>query len=244
VPRRALGRRAPTFDLERAHAERGCALIAGVDEAGRGALAGPLAVGLVVYPTHLFSEPPDGRLSGVRDSKQLTPRQREKAETAVRAAAQVALTAFVSHRIIDKINVNRATEAGLRKLLRMLPRTPDIILMDGTFSFDVGVPIVPIVGGDSRSMSIASASILAKVARDALLRGLDARYPGYGFHENKGYGTRAHRTAIEMIGPSPVHRLTYDPVRSLREGVVVEHEGSEPRNTTRIAGKGSEPHAD
>lgn len=221
MPRRAGGRRAPSFALERTYARRGCALIAGIDEAGRGALAGPLSVGLVAFPASLYHSSAYAALSGIRDSKQLSPRQREEAARIVRSHAVLCATVFVSHAIIDEININRATEFGIRKMLRTLSRKPDCLLLDGTYAFEVGVPLVSIVQGDARSFSIAAASILAKVARDEVMRTIDRRYPGYCFRENMGYGTGAHRAAIAALGPTPVHRLTYDPLRSLlTEGAV------------------------
>lgn len=214
---RNIGRTIPTLDLERDLAEKGYGLIAGADEAGRGALAGPLAVGLVVFRPALFSSiPPE--LGGVRDSKKLTPRKRQELIPSIIKHAEYAGTIMVSHRCVDRLNVNGATEYALAKLLSGLSRKPDILIMDGTFRFSLEVPFRAVKGGDSLSLTIAAASILAKVRRDGILMKFHSLYPPYGFDRNKGYGTGLHREALLRNGPSPVHRVSYEPLKGMLEG--------------------------
>ncbi|TFH39862.1 MAG: ribonuclease HII, partial [Chrysiogenales bacterium] len=177
-------------------------------------LAGPLCLGAVVYdPSFITSV--RGVLPGIDDSKKLSPRRRADALEFIRAHALFCSSILVSHRTIDRLNINGATEFALRRLIKTMPMTPDIVLMDGNFSFDLPVPLRSIKKGDTLSISIASASIAAKVRRDGILESMDAIYPAYGFRNNKGYGTRAHIRAIYESGFSPVHRLSYEPVKSL-----------------------------
>ncbi|HQP47924.1 MAG TPA: ribonuclease HII [Spirochaetota bacterium] len=206
---------AVSFDIESECCTNITAVIAGADEAGRGALAGPLAVGLVVYPRELFSHPPEELLHLVRDSKKLTHKGRIRALACIQIHALCVSTCLVSHRIVDRLNVNGATEYALRRLVAGLSICPDLVLMDGNFRLQVGVPVKSVVGGDGLSLSIASASIAAKVRRDSIMERLDVRYPGYGFSQHKGYGTAFHRHRIVEMGPSPVHRRTYEPVKSM-----------------------------
>lgn len=204
----------PGFDLERSFLQRGHRIIAGVDEAGRGALAGPLSVGLVIFPASIITGEADV-LQGITDSKQLTPGRRDAGLAVIEECAAVARECFLSHRCVDRLNVNRATELAIRRLIEQSPVTPDLLLLDGTFKFDVGIPLVAVRGGDRRSLSIAAASIVAKVRRDRLMMRLDERYPGYGLAKNKGYGTAGHLEAIARRGPSPIHRESYEPVRTI-----------------------------
>jgi ribonuclease HII len=125
---------------------------------------------------------------------------------------------MVSHRIIDRLNVNGATEYALNKLLRSLPMTPDIVLLDGNYKFQCDVPVRTVTRGDSLSLSIASASIMAKVNRDAVMEKMDERFPGYGIGKNKGYGTGHHMLALRNRGFSPIHRRSYDPVKTMLRG--------------------------
>ena len=205
----------PTFDFEKFFITKGCSIIAGIDEAGRGALSGPLYVGLVVYKDEFIFDPSEQILDLIDDSKRLSPNKRNELLGLVEKYSQFALTEIISHRIIDKENVNRATEYALLKLLKRIPVKPDLILMDGNFNFDVGIPVVPLRKGDSVSISIASASIIAKVKRDRLVEKFELLYPGYGLDRNKGYGTLEHRRAIMKLGPSPIHRKTYKPLSDM-----------------------------
>lgn len=209
----------PDFNIEKDLFSKG-SLIAGVDEAGRGCLAGPLAVGLVMYTEDFIQNPSREILQSVRDSKKMTPLQREKASGIIKRHALYAQVFMVSPHIIDKININCATELALIRLIEGISFNrpelrPDMVILDGVFSFRVPVPCISIKKGDNRSISIASAGILAKVTRDGIMDRFDSIYPQYGFIKNKGYGTAYHRTVIEKEGYCPIHRKSYEPVRSM-----------------------------
>lgn len=216
----------PTFEIEREFLARGFRVIAGVDEAGRGSLAGPLCIGLVVYDYGMFDNPPC-ELDAINDSKCLTPAARQRALNSILVHARCVETCMVSHRIVDRYNVNGATEYALVLLLGRLPFRPDIVLLDGNFRFNPGVPMHSIKKGDQRSLSIASASIAAKLRRDEVLDKLDLHYPGYGLSRNKGYGTLEHRRAIAALGPAAIHRRSYEPLKSmLAQSGLFDNEGS------------------
>ncbi|HOT46072.1 MAG TPA: ribonuclease HII [Spirochaetota bacterium] len=206
--------RYPTFAIEQQLLEEGVSLIAGVDEVGRGALAGPLCVGLVIYEASLIASTA-GPIPGINDSKKLTPRKRKSSLDLIRAAALHASSILVSHRTVDRLNINGATEFALNRLIGGIPLKPDIIILDGNFSFQLPVPVRSILKGDAKSISIASASIVAKVHRDAIMERFDGIYPGYHFASNKGYGTGNHLAALAARGLSPIHRRSYEPARSM-----------------------------
>jgi len=208
----------PDFHLESLLLQEGYTLIAGVDEAGRGALAGPLSVGLTIYDPSVIKNPPEAVSEQIRDSKKLTHPKRLAARELIHDQSLYSHAALVSHRIIDRSNIVKAIGTALEKLIAQSPVIPEIILMDGTISFDVGIPMITVKKGDNRSLSIASASIEAKVTRDKILDTFDALHPGYGFKKNKGYGTQEHRDAIVTIGHSPIHRRTYEPLKSILSG--------------------------
>jgi ribonuclease HII len=189
-------------------------IIAGIDEAGRGALAGPLAVGLAIYNRQIIESPPEELLLQIRDSKELSPKKRNSALELIKMSAQSYNYSIISHQIIDRLNINRATEYAVKELIEKTIPRPDIIIMDGNFKFNVGIPFLPIVKGDSRSISIASGSIIAKVTRDSIMEKYELKYPGYSLSQNKGYGTRKHQEAILKQGPCEIHRKTYEPVKS------------------------------
>ncbi len=185
------------------------ALIAGVDEAGRGPLAGPVAVAAVILPRPDFHLP-------VNDSKKLTERQREELAAELKATPELRYTVVLkSAAEIDQLNILRATQAGMREAVEaLLPgRLPDGALVDGLAFAPFPCPVEFLVKGDAHSASIAAASILAKTTRDALMVELDARYPGYGFARHKGYGTAEHLAALRRLGPCPEHRRSFEPVR-------------------------------
>ncbi len=207
----------PDFSIEYELFRDGYRFIAGIDEAGRGALAGPLGIGLVIYTPERFTSIPHEISETINDSKQLTHKKRVRALAEIEKYALAAVSVLIPHKIIDEININRATEFGIQRLIEKSPIKPDILVIDGNYKFRFSIPSVSVVKGDSRSVSIASASILAKVRRDAIMDKIDARYPGYGFSGNKGYGTAAHLTSIESCGFCAVHRKSYDPVRSMLE---------------------------
>ncbi len=205
----------PDFSIEKSYMERGYCVIAGVDEAGRGALAGPLSVSLVAYD---LSRVPDleRSLKVVDDSKKMSPIKREEAKKVIESQAMIHASVFVSHSRIDSSNINIATEDAIVELLSLCTLKPDLLLLDGNFKFDPGVESVSVIKGDSKSLSIASASVLAKVRRDNLMKEMDRKYAGYGFSHNVGYGTKLHRESIDRLGPCPIHRMSYAPMKYMR----------------------------
>lgn len=154
-------------------------------------------------------------LSLINDSKKLTHKKRCSALEVIEKFADNVYCAMVSHRIVDRLNVNGATFYALSALVEKMPVKPDIIIMDGNFKFNLRIPLLSIIKGDSKSISIASASIAAKVKRDAILNKFDLLYPGYGLSRNKGYGTLEHRNSIIASGPSHIHRRSFEPVKSM-----------------------------
>ena len=209
-PVKTASRQHPTLDLEISLWANDVLWIAGIDEAGRGALAGPVAAAAVILP-RMESIPPE--LEGVRDSKMMTPSQRESAARQIREIAVTFGVGFASAAAIDEIGILPATRLACRRAIEALEIVPGHLLLDFIHLPDVPLPQTAIPKGDSRSLSIAAASVLAKTSRDALLVELDAEYPGYGFARHKGYGTAAHREAIRKLGPSPVHRMTFAPMK-------------------------------
>ena len=182
--------------------------VAGLDEAGRGALAGPVSVGAVILPDDnpLLTR----TLSGVRDSKQLTPRKRDQLAPRIKEAARAWGIGFASADEIDALGIVPATRLAASRALETMSFLPDFLLTDFRLELpELDVSQTALVKGDQRSLSIASASILAKTARDELMLGLDPQYPQYGFARHKGYGTLIHRRMITKLGFSPVHRKTF-----------------------------------
>jgi ribonuclease HII len=206
---------APDFSMELEMLEKGHLIIAGIDEAGRGALAGPLSVGCTVYAADFIRNPDGAIFSTVNDSKLLTPSRRNLALQYIRRHSLFWKAQMVSHSTVDRLNINGATEYAIKKLLADMPHKPDIILLDGNFSFDLGIPSISVKKGDRRSLSIASASIAAKVTRDGIMERFAEIYPGYDFDASKGYGTLRHREALEKSGGCPIHRRSYEPLKSL-----------------------------
>ena len=180
--------------------------IAGVDEAGRGPLAGPVVSAAVILPDD-FDAP------GVNDSKKLTPRKRDLLFDQILEGATAVGVGIVDHLQIDKINILRAALLSMAQAAGKLDPAPDFLLIDGTFTAPAETPQKAIPKGDSLSISIAAASIIAKVTRDRLMADYHARYPEYGFDRHKGYPTRAHKEAIACHGISPIHRLTFKGVK-------------------------------
>ncbi len=196
----------PDLRFEKKLWRSGLENLAGMDEAGRGALAGPVAVGAVILPnvSHLSST-----LSGVRDSKQLTPRQRDHWVVHIKETARAWSLGWASAEEIDSLGIAAATRLAAERALDALCLIPNHLLTDFLLKPDTGISLTSLVKGDQRSLSIASASILAKTARDALMRELDGQYPGYELARHKGYGTTLHREAILQFGHSPIHRKTF-----------------------------------
>ena len=190
------------WEIENAVAEEGFAPICGVDEAGRGPLAGPVCAAAVILPRGLV-------VTGLNDSKKLTERRREALYDVITAEALAYGVAFASEREIDELNILQATYLAMNRAIAAMGTAPALALIDGNRNAGIAVPSRCIVGGDGKCASIAAASILAKVTRDRYMLELGARYPGYGFAKHKGYGTAAHYAALREKGPSEVHRRTF-----------------------------------
>ena len=182
--------------------DRGIELIAGVDEAGRGPLAGPVAAAAVILP-------PDACILGLNDSKKLSENQRLKLEPIIKEQALAWNVTMIDHEVIDKINILEATKLGMKKAIAALSPAARYLLVDGMELDGVDLPQQGLIKGDARSVSIAAASVLAKTARDRLMIELDAKYPGYGFAKHKGYPTAEHKQALARLGPCPIHRRTF-----------------------------------
>ena len=197
----------PSFRFERAAARAGAKIIAGVDEAGRGPLAGPVVAAAVILP--------DGfKLRGLNDSKQLTAEKRDEFFQVLTSDSRVQFgVGIVEAEWIDRINILQATHRAMAEALRRLPVQPDHVLVDGLPVKSFTIPQTAIVKGDARSFSIAAASVIAKVTRDRLMLALHAQYPVYGFDQHKGYPTPDHLAALRAHGPCPIHRRTFGPVR-------------------------------
>jgi ribonuclease HII len=199
-------RRGAPLTLERQLWGQGLGLVAGVDEAGRGPLAGPVVAAAVVFR-------PEQRVPGVTDSKQLTGRQREELVVAIRRRALCIGVGAASSREVDRLNILRATHLAMRRAVTRLPLVPHHVLVDGLPVADLGVEHTAVVDGDAKSFTIACASIVAKTVRDRIMRRLAARYPAFGWETNVGYGTPEHVAALGECGPTPHHRRTFVPVQ-------------------------------
>ena len=187
-------------------------LIAGVDEAGRGALAGPVVVAAVILPPAAGAAT---ELAMLTDSKQLTARQRERLAPWIMRTAMAWHISEIDHQRIDAINILQATFAGMREAVLGLTVTPDQVQVDGNQVPELALPCVAIVGGDATVAAISAASILAKTHRDRLMSALEHSHPGYGFARHKGYPTLLHKKALQTLGPCAIHRRSYAPVRAV-----------------------------
>ena len=181
---------------------QGIGMICGVDEAGRGPLAGPVCAAAVILPPHLD-------IPGLDDSKKLTDKRRRELMPIIKEKAIAYGIGFASHEEIDEINILQATFLAMQRALDQLQVKPDFALIDGNREKDFGLPVKTVVKGDSLSANIAAASVLAKVTRDDLMEAMAEEYPQYGFEIHKGYGTKAHYAALTEHGPSPIHRMTF-----------------------------------
>jgi ribonuclease HII len=193
------------LSVERAYFARGFARVAGVDEAGRGPWAGPVIAAAVVVT------PETACLEGVNDSKQLTRRRREQLAAAIVSSLPHALGA-ASVREVDRLNIRRATALAMHRALARLTAAADVVVVDGLAVPELGFSHEAMVDGDAKCYAVACASILAKTVRDRLMRSLGGRYPDFGWEENAGYGTAAHRAALDAKGPTPHHRRSFTPV--------------------------------
>jgi ribonuclease HII len=191
--------------LENAARRRGALCVAGLDEVGRGPMFGPVVAAAVIFPERC-------RLPGLTDSKQLTEKQRNEFDAMIRDCAAAWAIAAVDVETIDSINIRRASLLAMRMAVEQLIETPDYLLIDGRDTIEWPCAQQAVVGGDARSVSIAAASVLAKVHRDRLLVELDAVYPGYGLARHKGYCSPEHMDALRRLGPTPLHRKSYAPV--------------------------------
>lgn len=190
------------WEIENAHFETGVEIICGVDEAGRGPLAGPVCAAAVILPKGL-------EIPGLNDSKKLTDKKRRELMPIIKEKAICYGIAFADHNEIDDINILQATFLAMERALSQLPIKPDLALIDGNRQRDFGLPVETVIKGDSRSANIAAASVLAKVTRDDFMEAIALEYPGYGFEIHKGYGTKAHYEALRVLGPCPIHRMSF-----------------------------------
>ena len=200
--------------FELALIERGVLRIAGVDEAGRGPLAGPVTAAAVVLPLAWLRQGLPSELQGLNDSQQLSPAQRESFFTHLPGNPQCHWhVASLEAPRIDALNILRATHQAMRHAIAGIQPPPQHILLDGRPASLLNLPVTPLVKGDALSYSIAAASILAKVTRDRLMLEYDQLYPGYGFAVHKGYGTPDHLAALQRLGPCPIHRRSFAPLK-------------------------------
>ena len=197
-----LARLEALSSYERHWRAQGYAVIAGTDEAGRGPLAGPVVAAAVILP-------PDCRILGVNDSKQLSEKKREALFDEIQEKAVSFGIGIVSAQVIDEINILQATYEAMRKAIEALSVKPDLLLADAVTIPRLSLPQQAIIKGDAKSVSIAAASILAKVTRDRMMKEYDLLYPSYGFAQNKGYGAAAHVEALKTYGPCPIHRRSF-----------------------------------
>lgn len=199
---RRMPRQVPSLEFEKELWNEGLHIIAGVDEAGRGPLAGPVVAAAVIFPEGLSIE-------GVNDSKKLSEKKRETFFHAIYEKAVSVGVGVVSHEVIDRINIFQASTLAMRKAVERLSRQPQIVLADGNCFTHESIRYRNIVHGDALSFTIAAASIIAKVTRDSLMKEYHVEFPLYGFDRHKGYGTRGHLEAIRLHGPCEIHRRSF-----------------------------------
>jgi ribonuclease HII len=202
----------PTLEVELALLAQGHRFIAGLDEAGRGAWAGPVVAAAVVLP--LDQSDLEHILAGVRDSKQLSPAAREEILTVIRQTALDIGVGVSAPAVVDRDGVVPATRRAMRRALARLSPQPECLIVDYLQLRTVPLPQIAFPKADAQSLSVAAASIVAKITRDRLMVLLDKHYPGYGFARHKGYGTAAHRAALADLGPTPIHRMSFAPLRA------------------------------
>lgn len=190
------------WEIEYEKFAEGVEMICGVDEAGRGPLAGPVCAAAVILPKGL-------EIPGLNDSKKLTDKRRRELFPIIQEQALAYGIAFATHEEIDEINILQATFLAMERALEQLSLKPGLALIDGNRAKEFRVPVMTVIKGDSRSANIAAASVLAKVTRDEYMEKMAEEYPGYGFEIHKGYGTKAHYEALRNLGPSPIHRKTF-----------------------------------
>lgn len=201
---------APNLDHELELWNRHINLIAGLDEAGRGAWAGPVAAGAVILPQN---DDLTDILYGVNDSKQLSALKRDHWAAVIRNVALAWGVGFASHEEIDQLGILPATRLAMKRALQQLSKSPDHLLIDALKLPQINLPQIALIKGDCRSLSIAAASILAKTSRDAYMKEQDQFFPQYGFARHKGYGTLRHQNALKEFGPCQIHRRSFNPIR-------------------------------
>lgn len=197
----------PTFREERELLARGFSIVAGVDEAGSGCWAGPVCAAAVILPF-------DSRIALVRDSKTLSPDQRARVAERIKEEAAAWAVGWATHEEIDALNIRRAGALAMRRAVEALSMPPQFVISDAFAIPGLAMPQKAVIKADLKVKSVAAASVIAKVARDARMDELDRAHPGYGFAAHKGYGTKAHQAALAALGPSAIHRLTYAPVKA------------------------------
>lgn len=190
------------WEIEERYYAQGMRLVCGVDEAGRGPLAGPVCAAAVILPDHI-------EIPGLNDSKKLTDKKRRELFPVIKENAICYGIAVADEKEIDEINILQATFLAMERAIAQLEQRPEIVLVDGNRAKDFGVPVETVVRGDSLSASIAAASVLAKVTRDDYMLQMAQQYPEYDFDIHKGYGTKAHYAALQEFGPCPIHRMTF-----------------------------------
>lgn len=190
------------WEIEQSYYAQGITCICGVDEAGRGPLAGPVCAAAVILPANL-------EIPGLNDSKKLSDKRRRELYPVIMEQAIAYGIGLADHQEIDEINILQATFLAMERAMANLSVKPELALIDGNREKDFGVPVKTVVQGDSLSASIAAASVLAKVTRDDIMLQMAQEYPGYGFEIHKGYGTKAHYQALAEKGPCPIHRMTF-----------------------------------
>jgi ribonuclease HII len=200
----------PDMRQERALFRQGHVLVAGVDEAGRGTWAGPVIAAAVILPRHAARL---AALRGVRDSKLLSPAQRGALFDAIHQAALAVGVGTASHAEVDECGIVPATRVAMKRAINALMPAPDALVIDAVRLADVLLPQRVLFHADTLCLSVAAASIIAKVTRDRMMVDLDAQYPGYGFARHKGYGTQQHQQALAQLGPCAIHRMTFEPVK-------------------------------
>jgi ribonuclease HII len=199
---------AELYNYERQFWAKGCEFVAGVDEAGRGPLAGPVSVAAVILPHDLY-------LPKINDSKKLSAKVRDELYDEIMDRALAIKTALVDAKTIDRVNIYQATINGMYESIFGLAQEPQAVLIDAVKLDNLPMVSESIIKGDAKSASIAAASIIAKVNRDRLMDEYDKQYPEYGFAQHKGYGTAQHIEALKKYGPCPIHRLSFEPIRSM-----------------------------
>ena len=190
------------WKIEQSHFDKGIRIICGVDEAGRGPLAGPVCAAAVILPAN-------AEIPGLNDSKKLSDKKRRELYPIIQEMAIAYGIAFADHKEIDEINILQATYLAMERAINQLSVKPELALIDGNRAKDFGIHVETVVHGDSLSASIAAASVLAKVTRDDYMLQMAEEYPGYDFEIHKGYGTKAHYAALTKLGASPIHRMTF-----------------------------------